>query len=66
MNARTQATFDELRGGSVTANPGRDPLTPPAQALYDPSKEHDSCGVGFVADMKNRKSHDILEKGLQF
>ena len=24
-----------------------------------------SCGVGFVADMKNRKSHDILEKGLQ-
>ena len=23
------------------------------------------CGVGFVADMKNRKSHDILEKGLQ-
>ena len=38
---------------------------PPAQALYDPAKEHDSCGVGFVADMKNRKSHDILEKGLQ-
>ena len=65
MNATTQATFDELRGGFAKASPGRDPLTPPAQGLYDPSKEHDSCGVGFVADMKNRKSHDILEKGLQ-
>jgi hypothetical protein len=65
MNATTRATFDKLRGRFVKANPGRDPLTPPAQGLYDPSKEHDSCGVGFVADMKNRKSHDILEKGLQ-
>src|SRR5580704_11581003 len=65
MNATTRATFDELRDGFAKANPGRDPLTPPAQGLYDPSKEHDSCGVGFVADMKNRKSHDILEKGLQ-
>ena len=55
---RRAATF-------AKANPGRDPLTPPAQALYNPSNEHDSCGVGFVADMKNRKSHDILEKGLQ-
>ncbi|HEV3042431.1 MAG TPA: glutamate synthase large subunit, partial [Roseiarcus sp.] len=27
--------------------------------------EHDSCGVGFVADLQNRKSHDILVKGLQ-
>ena len=65
MNAETQAKL-RLRG-----EPGKprsradDPLTPPAQGLYDPAKEHDSCGVGFVADMKNRKSHDILEKGLQ-
>ncbi len=65
MNATTRATFDELRDGFAKTHPGRDPLTPPAQGLYDPSKEHDSCGVGFVADMQNRKSHDILEKGLQ-
>ena len=65
MNATTRATFDGSRGEFAKANPGRDPLTPPAQALYNPSNEHDSCGVGFVADMKNRKSHDILEKGLQ-
>ncbi|HTR12285.1 MAG TPA: glutamate synthase large subunit, partial [Roseiarcus sp.] len=38
---------------------------PEAHGLYLPSKERDSCGVGFVADMQNRKSHDILEKGLQ-
>src|SRR5579883_3072126 len=42
-----------------------DPALPPAQGLYDPRYEHDSCGVGFVADLKNRKSHDILVKGLQ-
>ncbi len=43
---------------------GADPLAPRAHGLYDPAKEHDSCGVGFVADMQNRKSHAILEKGL--
>src|SRR3984885_6079819 len=65
MNPTTQATLNKTRGDFAKANLGRDPLTPPAEALYDPSKEHDSCGVGFVADMRNRKSHDILEKGLQ-
>ena len=44
---------------------GADPFLPRAEGLYDPANEHDSCGVGFVADMKNRKSHAILEKGLQ-
>ena len=44
---------------------GADPALPRAQGLYDPSKEHDSCGVGFVADLHNRKSHAILEKGLR-
>ena len=38
---------------------------PPPQGLYDPRYEHDSCGVGFVADIKGRKSHDIVRKGLQ-
>ena len=44
---------------------GRDPHLPGPQGLYDPSKEHDACGVGFVADMKNRKSHDIVSMGLR-
>jgi len=38
---------------------------PPAQGLFDPAREHDSCGVGFIADMSNAKRHDIIEKGLQ-
>ena len=38
---------------------------PPRQGLYDPSREHDSCGIGFVVDMKGRKSHDIIRWGLQ-
>ena len=40
------------------------PSLPPAQGLYDPSNEHDACGVGFVAHIKGRKSHSIVEQGL--
>ena len=35
-----------------------------AQGLYDPSQEHDACGVGFVAHIKGEKSHTIVEQGL--
>jgi len=34
------------------------------QGLYHPSNEHDACGVGFVAHIKGRKSHSIVEQGL--
>jgi len=37
---------------------------PKAQGLYDPANEHDACGVGMVADLHGRKSHDIVEKAL--
>ncbi len=40
-------------------------LRPGKQGLYDPWFEHDACGVGFVVDMKGRKSHRIVEQGLQ-
>ncbi len=33
---------------------------PPKQGLYDPAFEHDSCGVGFVAHIKGKRSHQIL------
>ncbi len=33
--------------------------------LYEPSLEHDACGVGFVAHIKGRRTHDIIEQGLQ-
>src|SRR5207302_11229783 len=38
---------------------------PAAQGLYDPSLEHDSCGFGFVVDIKGRPSHDIVVKALE-
>jgi len=38
---------------------------PGKQGLYDPWFEHDACGVGFVVDLKGRKSHRILADGLQ-
>ena len=38
---------------------------PRAEGLYDPRLDHDSCGVGFVAHMKNEKSHDIVAKGIE-
>ena len=37
---------------------------PPAQGLYDPEQEHDSCGVGFLVDLKGRKSHRLVRDGL--
>ena len=38
---------------------------PPKQGLYDPRYEHDSCGVGFVVNIKGQKSHSIVAQGLQ-
>ena len=35
-----------------------------AKGLYDPRNEHDSCGVGFIAQMKGVKSHQIVNDGL--
>jgi glutamate synthase (NADPH/NADH) large chain len=37
---------------------------PGPQGLYHPANEHDACGVGFVAHIKGRKSHTIVEQGL--
>ena len=41
-----------------------DPGLPAAQGLYDPALDKDSCGVGFIADIKGRKSHQIVEDAL--
>ncbi len=38
---------------------------PEKQGLYDPCCEHDACGVGFVVDIKNRKTHAIVRQGLE-
>ena len=38
---------------------------PPRQGLYDPRNEHDACGIGFVANIKGRASHKIIEQGVE-
>ncbi|HEX6319551.1 MAG TPA: glutamate synthase subunit alpha, partial [Burkholderiales bacterium] len=40
------------------------PHLPSRQGLYHPDNEHDACGVGFVAHIKGKKSHTIVEQGL--
>ena len=70
--ARVDQTELDLLAGHATPKPDvaqaitvRDPGLPEAQGSYDPSMEKDSCGVGFVADMKRGKSHNVVEMGLQ-
>ena len=41
------------------------PITPKKQGLYNPSNEHDSRGVGFVANSRGIKSHKIISQGLE-
>ena len=51
--SRTHDNLNELNNG-----------LPPKQGLYDPQFEHDACGVGFVVNIKGRKSHEIIQQGL--
>src|SRR6516162_10146612 len=53
MSAETEATEGNMMG------------SPMGPGLYDPRNEHDACGVGFVVNIKGRKSHEIIRRGLQ-
>ncbi|MFP6834496.1 MAG: glutamate synthase subunit alpha, partial [Pseudomonadales bacterium] len=35
---------------------------PPKRGLYDPANEKDSCGVGFICDIKGRESREIIDE----
>src|SRR5512133_3133183 len=37
---------------------------PKKQGLYDPCFEHDACGVGFVTNIKGKKSHEIVQQAI--
>ena len=41
------------------------PGAPLKQGLYDPQFEHDSCGLGFVVNIKGKKSHQTVSDALQ-
>jgi glutamate synthase (NADPH/NADH) large chain len=55
--AATGGLHDAPQKGGVHAAPAR-------HGLYDPAFEHDACGVGLVADLRGRPSHDIVRKGV--
>ena len=66
-----RARYDQ---GTMTTTPlGQDPRgntgnrwgLPAPQGLYNPRFEHDACGVGFVADLDNVESHEIVRLGMQ-
>ncbi len=38
---------------------------PEKEGLYDPEFEHDACGIGFVAHLKGKQSHEIVSNGIQ-
>src|SRR6266850_4693306 len=46
-------------------NPRRQTGPPAKQGLYDPQFEHEACGVGFVVNIKGKKSHDIVRQAIQ-
>src|ERR1035441_3442595 len=52
------ASKSEIRRARRTGPPAK-------QGLYDPQFEHEACGVGFVANIKGRKSHAIIQQALQ-
>ena len=49
-----------MKGKQTIQNVG----LPEKQGLYDPKFEKDNCGIGFIANIKGEKSHEIVEKGL--
>ena len=60
-----KAKLDNKSGkGFSQSEPSVRPGLPARQGLYDPANEHDACGIGFVAHIKNVKSHDIVRDGL--
>jgi glutamate synthase domain-containing protein 2/glutamate synthase domain-containing protein 1/glutamate synthase domain-containing protein 3 len=38
---------------------------PQAAGLYDPSFEHDACGIGAVARLDNKREHEVVERAIQ-
>src|SRR3569832_768448 len=54
----------DARDAKLSRTATLDPGMPLPEGRYDPSLEKDSCGVGFIADIKGRKSHQLIEDGL--
>ena len=62
MTTATDPTSGELRQQAAQDDDAQ--LFPKAGGLFDPRREYDACGVGFIADLKGRKSHRIVKDAL--
>lgn len=60
MATRTETLMGSTSMISNSVYNGR----PSKQGLYDPKNEHDACGLGFIANIDNNKTHQIVEDGL--
>jgi len=56
--------FDGRHLGADMLNGFTQPGLPQRQGLYDPARERDACGIGFVVNIHNKKSRQIVEDGL--
>jgi len=61
-------TTDRTHSGGIP-DAGAMPFFPEAfleagGGLFDPRREHDACGVGFIANLKGGKTHKIIEDAL--
>ena len=60
----------DLRNGTLPVISGaaarKDAFQAPVKSgLFDPMREHDACGVGFIVNLRNRKSQQIVQNGLR-
>src|SRR5689334_1053079 len=56
-------TTDRSHSGG-SPNPGAMPFVPEAGGLFDPGREYDACGVGFIANLKGGTTHKLIEDAL--
>jgi glutamate synthase (NADPH/NADH) large chain len=54
----------EAKANVTAPHPGGALLPPQPGGLFDPKREYDACGVGFIADLRGGASHDIIKDAL--
>jgi glutamate synthase (NADPH/NADH) large chain len=58
MDKSLMSTATSVSGAAATKRAS-------THGLYDPRNEHDACGIGMIANIKNKKSHEVVQKGLE-
>ena len=57
---------DQLTMATASSSPSLQPRSlPKSEGLYEPRFEHDSCGVGFIVNVKGKRSHKLVEQAFE-